>query len=240
MRIRARWLTKLAVFLGTWMVRSLACTLRYRYHALGPVKDPHDIPAAERYLCIFWHENLLLPAYHFARPDIRVLISQHADGQLIAEICERLGFGLVRGSTTRGGMEALREMLRVAGHVHLAITPDGPRGPRRQLQGGVIYLAARSGIPILPMGIGYQKPWRAKSWDRFAVPRPFSQARCITGEAIFVPPDADREQLEKWRLQVEQALIRTSQLAEQWAEVGGVAPPAIEEYRDLASDTKAA
>jgi lysophospholipid acyltransferase (LPLAT)-like uncharacterized protein len=118
---------------------------------------------------------MLLPAYHYARPDIKVLISTHADGQLIAEACQRLGFALARGSSTRGGVEAVRDMLR-ANDTHLAVTPDGPRGPRRRVQAGVVYLAARTGLPIVPVGFAARRPWRAKSWDRFAVPRPFSRA----------------------------------------------------------------
>src|SRR5206468_6190352 len=106
-------------------------------------------------LYAFWHEHLLLPAYHYGRRDIRVLISTHADGQLIAEVCRRLGFGLVRGSTTRGGVEAVRQMLRDGGASHLAITPDGPRGPRRRVQPGVSFLASRTGLPVVPMGIGH-------------------------------------------------------------------------------------
>jgi lysophospholipid acyltransferase (LPLAT)-like uncharacterized protein len=227
MKIRAPWLIKFAAFFGTWMVRLLVGTLRYRYHSFGPVHDPYKIPPGERYLCIFWHENLLLPAYYFARPDILVLIGQHADGQLIADICGRLGFGLIRGSTTRGGVEAVRQMLRVAEEAHVAITPDGPRGPRRQVQPGVVYLAARTGMPIIPMGIGYDRPWRMKSWDCFAVPRPWTKARCITGAEIIVPENADREQIEEYRRKVEEALLHTSQVAEHWAEIGGTKPPTI-------------
>jgi lysophospholipid acyltransferase (LPLAT)-like uncharacterized protein len=225
MRLRAPWLIKLASLLGTWLVRLLVVTLRYKYHAFGPVKDPYNIPPGNRYLCIFWHENLMLPAYYFARPDILVLISQHADGQLIAEICQRLGFGLIRGSTTRGSVEAVRQMLRVAGESHVAITPDGPRGPRRRVQLGVVYLAAKTGMPIIPMGIGYDRPWRMKSWDRFAIPRPFRRARCITGRQIVVPENADRDQIEAYRQQVEEALLSISDAAEQWAKTDSSFPP---------------
>src|SRR5262249_50698840 len=143
--------------------------------------------------------------------------------------CRRLGFGLVRGSTTRGGVEAVRELLRIGRESHVAITPDGPRGPRRRVQAGVVYLAARMGLPILPMGIGYDRPWRAKSWDRFAFPRPWSRARCITGTPIQVPAEAGREELEAFRLQVEQALESVSQAAESWAETGKPLPTLMDQ-----------
>jgi lysophospholipid acyltransferase (LPLAT)-like uncharacterized protein len=228
MKINSRWATSLTAFLGACLVRGLGCTLRYRYHAVGPVHDPYDIPLESRYICVFWHENLLLPAYQFGRPDIRVLISQHRDGELIARICRWLGFGLVRGSTTRGGVEAVRELLRVGRESHVAITPDGPRGPRRRVQAGVVYLAARMRLPIIPMGIGYDRPWRAKSWDRFAFPRPWSRACCITGAPIQVPADASREELETFRLRVERALECISQAAESWAEAGNPLPSLLD------------
>ena len=231
MKIRSRWLIRLTALLGTCLVRLLVGTLRFRYYSVGPIKNPYKIPPSERYISIFWHENLLLPAYQFARPDILVLISQHADGQLIAEICQALGFSVARGSTTRGGAEALRQMLRAAGKSHLAITPDGPRGPRRQVQPGVIYLAARTGIPIVPMGIGYDRPWRMKSWDRFAVPRPWSKARCILGQQVMVPDNANREQLEAYRRHVEVALAGVTLAAQRWAELGGSAPPGVTEAK---------
>ena len=128
-----------------------------------------------------------MPAYHYGRRDIHVLISEHADGQMIAEACRHLGFRVVRGSATRGGVEAVRQMVRRSRSAHLAITPDGPRGPRRQVQPGVVYLAAPTGLPIVPFGIAFERAWRMNSWDRFAVPWPWSGAVCVTAEPIHVP-----------------------------------------------------
>jgi lysophospholipid acyltransferase (LPLAT)-like uncharacterized protein len=217
MKIRHPVLIKTIGLTGSWAIRLWIGTLRYRYRPLGPNLDPHRRDLAGRYIYAFWHENMLLPAYQYGRPDIRVLISQHADGELIAETCRHLRFRLVRGSTTRGGVEAVRTMLRLSRNSHLAITPDGPRGPRRRVQMGLIYLAARTELPIVPTGIGFRRPWRLKSWDRFAVPRPWSPGTCVTGEPIRIPPDADKDQLEGYRLEVEQALAHVTDLAEQWA-----------------------
>jgi hypothetical protein len=221
MKIRHPALMKMVSWLGAKVIRAWMGTLRYRYRPLGLDVDAARMDGVkERLLGIFWHENILLPAYTHGRPDIRVLISRHADGQMMADVCERLGFGLVRGSTTRGGIEALREMLRVSQHFHVAVTPDGPRGPRRQLQPGVIYLAARTGMPILVMGIGYDRPWRLNSWDRFAIPRPFSRATFVSGDLIWIPPSAERDDLEHFRKLVENELERVTTLAERWAESG--------------------
>lgn len=222
MKIRHPALIKAVGWLGAQFVRAWVGTLRFHYRPLGPDVAPARLPdVPERYLGIFWHENILLPAYCFGRAEIRVLISQHADGQMIAEVARRLGFGLVRGSTTRGGAEAVREMIRAAGaNFHVAVTPDGPRGPRRRLQPGVVYLAARTGLPIVVIGVGYDRPWRMKSWDRFAVPRPFTRAACVTGAPIRVPAEADRAELERHQRVVEEALEHATALAERWAESG--------------------
>ncbi len=227
MKLRHPWLIRIAAFLGALVVRCWIGSLRYRYQPLGPNVDPHQPGATQRIIYAFWHENLLLLAYQYGRPDIYVLISKHADGQLITEIAERLGFRSVRGSATRGGVQAVREMITRAGQdAHLAITPDGPRGPRREVQMGVVYLAAQTGLPIVPIGISFDRPWRARSWDRFALPRPGSRARTVTGALIHVPADADREQLERYRQRLEQAMHEVSRIADEWI-ASGVCPTSL-------------
>ena len=221
MKVRQRWLIKALGFAVAWVVRLWVGTLRYRYRPLGPNMDPHQRGFPGRYIYAFWHENILLPAYHYGRRDIWVLVSQHADGELIAEACRHLGFRLVRGSTTRGGAEAVRQMLRLGRKAHLAITPDGPRGPRRRVHPGIVYLAARTGLPVVGMGIAYQRAWRMGSWDRFALPHPWSSAALVTTEPIHVPADLDKEGLEHYRLLVEQALNRATEAAEKWAGKSG-------------------
>jgi hypothetical protein len=104
--------------------------------------------------------------------------------------------------------------------MHMAITPDGPRGPRRQLAQGPIFLASRLGLPIVPMGLGYDRPWRTPTWDKFAVPRPFSRARGVVGPEIYIPPDLDRTGMEVRRRAVERLLTELTVDAENWAASG--------------------
>ena len=125
---------------------------------------------------------MLFPAYYWSWPEMHILISDHRDGELITQVIRRLGFSVVRGSTTRGGTRALREMTLRIDQGHLCVTPDGPRGPRRSVHQGIAYLCSRTGLPIVGAGMAFQRPWRARSWDRFCVPRPFSPAACV------VPP----------------------------------------------------
>ncbi len=214
MKIRRPWLIKAAGFSAAWALRFWIGTLRYRYRPLGPDILPRRPEGRDRYIYAFWHENLLLPAYQFGRTGVHVLISQHADGELIAEVCRHLGFPAVRGSPKRGAVQATRQMLKLARTAHLAITPDGPRGPRRRVQPGLVYLAAKTGRPVVPTGFAYERPWRARSWDRFAMPRPWSRATCVTAEPVAVPPGATREELEQYRRRVEEALLRVTEEAE--------------------------
>src|SRR5262249_28540498 len=131
MKLRHPWLLKALGFVLSGILRLWIGTLRYQFHSLGREEIRPDEPGVSgHFIYAFWHENMLLLAYHYGRPDVYVLISQHADGQLIAEVCAHMGFGLVRGSTTRGGIEAVRRILRLGQAAHLAVTPDGPRGPR--------------------------------------------------------------------------------------------------------------
>jgi lysophospholipid acyltransferase (LPLAT)-like uncharacterized protein len=220
MKIRRQWLIKAVGFAVAWLVRLWVGTVRYHYRPLGPNFDPHQPGFQKRYLYAFWHENILIPAYHYGRRDVRVLISEHADGRLIAEACRHLGFRTVEGSTTRGGAKALRRLRRLAREAHLAITPDGPRGPRRRVQLGLIYLASRTGLPIVPIGIAFGGAWRMRSWDRFALPHPFSAAWLVTTEPVRVPAEAGKEELEEYRLWVEREMERAGRAAEAWAARG--------------------
>lgn len=220
MKIRHPVLIRALAFAIAWIVRLWIGTLRYRYRPLGPNVDPHQPGLQDRYIYALWHENMLLMACRYAHVNAHLLISQHADGQLFAEVCRHFGLGTVRGSTTRGGAEAVRQLLRQGRKTHLAITPDGPRGPRRKVQQGLVYVAARTGLPIVAVGIGFGAAWRMASWDRFALPKPFSAAVCVTDELIEVPQDADRATMDEFTERVEKAMQRVNDLAERWAATG--------------------
>jgi lysophospholipid acyltransferase (LPLAT)-like uncharacterized protein len=203
------WLV--ALFLRIWRL-----TVRLRIEPGGKARHLDD-PTRPRGIYVFWHETLL--GMVALRMPANVMISKHADGELIAQACRHLGIGTVRGSTTRGGGLALVEMARRAKAevTDLAITPDGPRGPRRRMQPGVVSLASHAGWSVVPIGIGFTWAWRARSWDRFAVPLPFSRVTYIAAEPIEVPDGLDRDGLEEYRLRIEQSALAVSAEAEQWA-----------------------
>jgi lysophospholipid acyltransferase (LPLAT)-like uncharacterized protein len=224
MKLRSPWLISLLGFLGSLAIRCWMSTIHRRVSFPDGRRHPAD-QRLERFVYAFWHDSILfLTAY---RSRIHVLISQHADGELIAQTCRHLRIGVVRGSTTRGGARALLDLLRCSRRSHLGVTPDGPRGPRRQVQLGLIFVASYTGLPIVPLGVGFQRAWRFRSWDRFALPWPWSGAMCVVAPPIQVPAKLNREGLERYRGLVEERLRRATEAAEQWA--SGGRPPCTAE-----------
>lgn len=228
MKIRDPITIRRLSWVGAKLIRLWMGTIHYQYRPLGPNLDPHGKLGNSRFIYAFWHEGFLLPLYHYARPDVHVLISTHADGQLISEVAHHLGFSTVRGSSTRGGAEAIRQMVRLSRSAHIAVTPDGPRGPRRQVQQGILYLAARTGLPIVPMGIGFRRAWRAKSWDRMAVPFPFSKGCLVTGDPIHIAPRKSSASLAGACEKIEKAMHAVTEVAERWAFTGKFDPAGYE------------
>jgi lysophospholipid acyltransferase (LPLAT)-like uncharacterized protein len=217
MKLRHPALIRALGFAGSGVVRGLIGSLRYRVRALDPLAYPLLPGLTGRFIYGFWHENILLPGYVYGGIPMKVLISQHSDGELISHICSFLHLDTVRGSTTRGGVQAVRHILELGGRYHIGVTPDGPRGPRRQVQPGAVYLSARTGLGFVPVGFGYHQCWRLNSWDRFAVPCPFSPAVGIFGAPLYVPAGAGRAELEMHRLRFQQAMDEINRQAEEWA-----------------------
>jgi lysophospholipid acyltransferase (LPLAT)-like uncharacterized protein len=163
------------------VAKGLVKTLRVEVEFLSPPKFPSIVA--------FWHVRMfLLPfALREYAPKVAILISRHRDGELIAQVVEKLGFKTVRGSTGpgKGGEKAFLEMLRLLekGYV-VAITPDGPRGPREVVKPGIAKLALKSGLPVYPLTFSAKNSFKLNSWDKFLIPYPFSKCKVILGEPI--------------------------------------------------------
>jgi lysophospholipid acyltransferase (LPLAT)-like uncharacterized protein len=175
--------------------------------------------AGERVIYAFWHCHILTLAWAYRERGGVVLVSRHGDGEVITQIIHRLGYGTVRGSTTRGGVRAAIEMARLgrAGQL-LAVTPDGPRGPRHRLQPGIVLIAQRSGLPIVPLSAGMRCGRRLDSWDRFELPAPFSRVCIVAGEPVVVPSEIPRADGLVWERRIQDALDAVERRAEAWAE----------------------
>ena len=195
-------------------------TLDYKIAYYDPTVDPVQPGYQGQKIYVFWHENILFPIYLRGHCNLAMLLSRHRDADILSEVATRLGFEFVRGSSYRGGAGAIRELLRKSAHMNLTITPDGPRGPRRTLAQGPVYLASKLGMPLVLMGFGYDRPWRMNTWDRFAIPRPYSRARSVVSPAVMLPPNLDRDGVEHYRQQMERLLNRLTCEAEAWAESG--------------------
>ncbi len=206
------------------LIRSWMGTLDYKVAYYDPIIDPAYLNDGQRRIYIFWHEYIPIPLYLWRNCNLTMLLSQHRDADVLEQVADVLGFESVRGSTYRGGVLAIRQMMDAGGHQNLTITPDGPRGPRRKLAQGAVYIASKLQYPLVLLGMGLQNPWRMRSWDRFAVPRPFSRSRIIISGDIRVPPDADRETIEHYRQKIEVLLNDLTGLAEHWAESGETIP----------------
>ena len=143
-----------------------------------------------------WHGRLLPATYHHRGEGVVTLVSLHRDGEYITRAVRRWGYTAVRGSSSRGGLEALRELIR---HVKqgrsLAITPDGPRGPFQKMKPGPAIIAQRTGAPIIPVATAASRGWFFGSWDRFLIPQPFARCQIAYGEPVFVPRQSDESQI---------------------------------------------
>ncbi len=187
-------------WVGQWIVRALAGT--WRVDVLGEDHVTAARAASSAVLFAVWHEQLLIPLWHRRRQPITLLVSAHGDGRLLARAAQRWGYGVVYGSSTRGGGAGLRRLIRVLrSGGDGAVTPDGPRGPARVAKAGVFAAARRAGAHIIPVAAVATSVWRAHSWDRFMVPRPFSRVRVVYGAPLAVtgPHDlaAERRSLER-------------------------------------------
>jgi lysophospholipid acyltransferase (LPLAT)-like uncharacterized protein len=166
----------------------------------------------------FWHNRVFLSTYFWKKRRIVVMTSQSFDGEYIARFIQRFGYGAARGSSTRGGIGAIVEMVRLmrAG-CPTAFTIDGPKGPRYVAKMGAVLLAKKTGNPILPFTITPQRFWTAKrSWDQFQIPLPFTRARVNIAPPIYVSAEANDEELEVKRNELQQALDDINRRAEDW------------------------
>jgi lysophospholipid acyltransferase (LPLAT)-like uncharacterized protein len=163
--------------------------------------------SGRRPIMAFWHGRVLTATYFFRDRGIVVMISENFDGEWIARIIERFGYGTSRGSTSRGGQRALLQLKRAMGEGRpTGFAVDGPRGPAGRGQPGVVWLAKLTGNPVVPFHMEASKSWSLASWDRTQVPMPFSTVALAVGPPIEVPSDADEQGIEAKRLEVEQAL----------------------------------
>ena len=204
---RSQRLVAWAVFL---VERLVTLSLRCNWRDHSGLSDVQDGPPV---IFCLWHNRLAISMIvHRRYPrKLAALVSASKDGALLAAVLGRFGVEQVRGSTTRRGPQALLELTSHAKRGYdLAVTPDGPKGPRYVVQHGVISLAQVTGLPIIPVTCNTQSKICLKSWDGFQIPLPFSRCELILNEPIFVPREADQAGREERRSQLQSRLCQTS------------------------------
>jgi lysophospholipid acyltransferase (LPLAT)-like uncharacterized protein len=191
------------------LIELIAFTVRLRWDPATPLE--RVAPGQQAIFCV-WHNRLALSMVVYRdhicatgrTPRLAALVSASKDGAILARVLEHFNVEPVRGSSSRRGPQALRELTSCAERgCDLAITPDGPRGPRYVVQPGIISLAQLTGLPIVPISYHYNRKISLKSWDRFQIPLPFSRGIMRVGHPILVPRDASEQQRETLRLDLE-------------------------------------
>jgi lysophospholipid acyltransferase (LPLAT)-like uncharacterized protein len=190
---------------GYRLIAMLGSTLRWRTEGLEHFDE--IVRSGRQPVMAFWHGRILSATYYFRRRGIVVITSENFDGEWIAGIIERFGYGTARGSSSRGGRKALLQLTReMAAGRPAGFTIDGPRGPARIAQPGAVWLASVTGNPVLPFHLEADRHWTIGSWDRTQVPKPYSTVGIAMGAPIDVPRDADAGSIESARQLLEERL----------------------------------
>jgi lysophospholipid acyltransferase (LPLAT)-like uncharacterized protein len=211
------WKDKILLFIVprfySLVLRFLALTIRKKvFFSERPQKFWDQ---GQHIIAAFWHQRLLMMPFLPHRGKVGMLISQHRDGEFIARAVKLFGVDSVRGSTTRGGLAALRGMIRFFRKGgNLAVTPDGPQGPKHIVQIGVVELARQTGAPIVPVTYSASRCKVFGSWDNFILPLPFCKVAYVWGEPLFVPREIDKDGLEENRLLLQERMRRNTDEAD--------------------------
>jgi lysophospholipid acyltransferase (LPLAT)-like uncharacterized protein len=200
-----RMQARLIATIGYRLITLLGATLRWRTEGLEHFEA--TFRGGHRPIMAFWHGRILPATYYFRRRGIVVITSENFDGEWIAGIIERFGYGTARGSSSHGGLRALIQLKQdMAAGRPAGFTVDGPRGPARVAQPGAVWLSKATGNPVLPFHLEADRHWTLRSWDRTQIPKPFSTVALVVGEPFVVPSSASDEEIERARAGLDERL----------------------------------
>jgi hypothetical protein len=206
--------------IGYAYLRCCKATMRLEYRGREVLDGLRREPG--NYVLAFWHSRFAMMPYVYPGGKITVLSSTHRDSEYLARILVRFGLDLSKGSSTRGGTQGMRDILRkVRAGYDVGFTPDGPKGPRHRVKMGVVTTARLTGLPVVPVAFSAFPAGRLRSWDRTLLPRPFTRGLFLYGDPIVVPRGATGEEEERFRLALEEALDRITDDADR---ATGLAP----------------
>lgn len=191
--------------LGFWAIRIIGSTIRWQIEGWENYRAIER--AGKRIIYAVWHGRIFLATYFWRRRGIVVMTSQNRDGEYIARVIRRFGYGTARGSSSRGGWQALVELIHeIESRNDIGFTIDGPRGPRYIAKPGAVWVASKTGAAVFPFHISPQKSWVLSSWDQFHIPKPFSRALILMAPAIYVKQDATEAELESAQKDLQRSL----------------------------------
>src|ERR1044071_535108 len=206
---KQRLAVRAASFLFPLLIRAVGATLRFDVEGREHWDEAARGGRPPIYPC--WHDRIFAGTYFFRGRRIVIMTSRSFDGEYIARFIQRLGYGAVRGSSTRGGVGALVELSRIVPRgCPAGFSADAPRAPRHVAKMGAVLLAKKTGQAVLPFGVNAERFWSLRSWDRMQIPKPFSRVRVRFAPPIRVPADADEATLEAKRTELQRALEEVS------------------------------
>ncbi|SFI49686.1 hypothetical protein SAMN05421753_109200 [Planctomicrobium piriforme] len=196
-------------------MRMLFRTVRVEFQLAQSDADPYKPITGPTYTFCVWHDSLVMPLFVGKQPNTMAIVGQHEDGNYIAHLLRAVGLHCVRGSSSKGGAQALRQILEQGASGHFVLTPDGPRGPRREMKAGCAYLAAKSGKPVVPTAFACNRFWSVGTgWTDMVIPGLFSKVYVLTGTPIAIPANANREELAEFTRLIENEMQRVNDQAE--------------------------
>ncbi|HOJ78690.1 MAG TPA: lysophospholipid acyltransferase family protein [Bacillota bacterium] len=197
-----------------WLVAFLGSTLRYKVIGREQLDEFHG---KQGFIINTWHGQQLIGFYFFRGCGYYILSSLSRDGEYSSSIMRKFGWKIIRGSSTRGAVRGLIELLRVLKQgAGIALTPDGPQGPIYHIEPGGLYLAQKTGAPLIPLAFVFQHKWISKkSWDKFVIPKPFTRCVAYFGKPLFIDEELTEERLEIEKQRLQEAIHEANRCGEE-------------------------
>ena len=219
MKIRSPLLIKFSAVAFAAVLWLLFRMLKLTLSEETPGTNPYAVSPRERFIYCVWHDSMVIPAFAGKHRSTAALTSRHADGSFVAHVLRCVGVSTIRGSTNRMGAGAMRQLMRATEDKHIVITPDGPRGPHRQMSTGIAFLASRTGRAVVPTAYSCVRCWRIRgTWTNLIIPKPFTHVYLLAGEPIGVPPDLGSDELQQYVARIQAEMDRLNDTAERLSE----------------------
>jgi len=215
MKIKSPLLNRLVCSMGVAVLKVLYKTTRVEIHLGDPVYDPYNTHRDEECIFSVWHDLLLFPLFIRRPKSIVALVGRHRDGDYVSNILKALKLKAIRGSSSRGGTEAVLQAVEQVKDHSLVVTPDGPRGPRRKMKQGCVFVAAQTGIPVVATAFSATRAWKPMgSWTDLVIPKPFSKVYAVTSKPFYLSKNATREEISTMTELIQAEMDRLNLIAE--------------------------